>query len=77
MLADEMVTVDRPAFVNCAESALDVPTITLPNQRFPGLQSRRLCSCTKTAVALMTPVPAFAGLAASKKTRIAELIATD
>jgi hypothetical protein len=77
MLADEMVTVDRPAFVNCAESALDGPTITLPNQRFPDLQLKAPVLVYKNSGGIETPVPAFAGLAANKKTRIAELIATD
>jgi len=34
-LADEMVISDVPVFVSLDESTLALPTMTLPNQRFP------------------------------------------
>ena len=39
-LTDEMVISDVLVFVSLDESTLVLPTMTLPNQRFPGLQLR-------------------------------------
>src|SRR5213592_947435 len=56
-LTDEIVIFDVPVFDSLAESTFEPPTMTLPNQRFPGLQLKAPVFIKKIAVELLSLCP--------------------
>ena len=68
---------DVPVFDSLAETTFEPPTMTLPNQRFPGLQLKAPVFVKKNSGRVTIPVSAIAVPATDKTMRIAKQMTKD